>query len=491
MAEPCWGCIRSLRNRLILMGLIAVFLTLAVGCSLNRNQEADLVRSITGHPAYPTVAYLANLGIIRGYDDGSFKPDNPITRAEFIAMVNRGFGFDQEAPMPYSDVAAGAWYYQEIALAAAAGYLPDWPDGRMAPDSQLTREDAAFIMAKVLALGDQDANRIIFSDADSVTGSRQGAAAQMVQTGLMQVYPDQTFRPGETLSRAEAAVLVRKGLKIYPPSAGMVNVEDFGALGDGRTDDTASIQRAIDQVSDQGGGTVYLPGGIYLVDAEKSIVLPSHIKLMLAHDAVLQAKATKKEHYAVVLIYDSEDVSVCGGSIIGERYDHIGTSGEWGMGISILGSNNVHIADLSVSDCWGDGIYIGSSSSQNYCENVLVEKFTLNNNRRQGISIISAKQMTVRDGVITNTSGVDPQAGLNLEPNSPTEFAQSVLVEDILTAANSGYGILVALGPYKDSPYTVSLTIRKHTDVDSTKGAVSDYRYFERNPGYQVQFDIE
>lgn len=121
-----------------------------------------------------------------------------------------------------------------------------------------------------------------------------------------------------------------------PDSPIIVNVRDKGAKGDGRADDTAAIQAAIDAVGGT-GGTVLVPDGTYLLDVagEQRVKPRSRMTLKLSDGATLKAIPTKAKSYAVLTIADASDVWVLGGIIEGERDQHRGKTGEWGMGINI------------------------------------------------------------------------------------------------------------------------------------------------------------
>ena len=80
--------------------------------------------------------------------------------------------------------------------------------------------------------------------------------------------------------------------------------------------------------------------------------------------------------------------------------------------------------------------------------------------------------MTIRDGVISNTHGTDPQAGIDLEPNDSTEFLQNIIIENLTTKLNTGYGIDIYLGKY--SPNGASVTIKNYSDQNNIRGGISD-----------------
>ena len=258
---------------------------------------------------------------------------------------------------------------------------------------------------------------------------------------------------------------------------GAYNVKNYGAKGDGSTDDTIAINSAINTAYSKGGGTVYVPAGTYLVDTATSILLKSNIKLSMASGATLKAKPTSSGTYKIVQIKSANNVSIEGGAIVGDRLNHSGTSGEWGMGINVVGSNYINISDITIANCWGDGIYVGATTTQNYCQNVTIERFVADNNRRNGINVVSAKSMIIRNGTISNTNGVRPEEGLNFEPNLTSQFLQNILVENLITKNNAAYGIHSSFSHYLGTPNAVSINIKNHVDYNSAAGARLFYLY--------------
>ncbi|MDN3437269.1 glycosyl hydrolase family 28-related protein [Planococcus sp. APC 3900] len=239
-----------------------------------------------------------------------------------------------------------------------------------------------------------------------------------------------------------------------------VTILTFGALGDDQQEDTIAIQRAIDFQSNRGGGVVEFPKGIYLIDASKSVVLKDNITLDFKKGAILQAIPSELESYEIVKIRDVENVTLTGDvRIIGERSSHIGSTGEWGFGISIMGSEDVVIKNANISDCWGDGIYIGSTENKEYSNKIKIINATLNNNRRQGISIISARNLEITNPKIHNTNGTAPQSGIDIEPNFPSDYLENIKVKNLITSNNLGYGLQIYLINLKGSTNPVSIEI--------------------------------
>jgi len=266
-----------------------------------------------------------------------------------------------------------------------------------------------------------------------------------------------------------------------------ISVMSYGAKADGITDDTAAFQAAIDYLSGKNGGIVNVPSGSYLIDPLVSINMKSGVSLALVKDANLLAKTNSSTNYAIVSIVGVSDVSITGGQIVGERYNHTGTTGEWGMGIDIEDSTNITITDVRISDCWGDGIYIGTRGS-GYSKNVTIARVNLNNNRRQGISIITVDGLSFKDSTASNTHGTMPQSGMDIEPNFPTEVLKNILIENFHTENNAGYGLECWLGDdEKRVPKSnvANIVIKNHTDTNSATGSIHNIPEYIKE-GYDI-----
>ena len=214
----------------------------------------------------------------------------------------------------------------------------------------------------------------------------------------------------------------------------------MGAKGDGRTDDTKAIQRAIDEVAGT-GGTVYLPAGTYRVHAVSGnrLNLKSKMTFKMAPKATLKMFPTNKPHYAVLRIPNAEDVTVMGGTIVGDRRTHKGRGGEWGYGVFIRnGSKRITISKVRARELWGDGFHVKDAEDVAFCA-VRAER-----NRRQGLSIIHGNRILVTESMFRDTKGTRPGAGIDLEPDRPDQTISNVRIERSRFINNAGGGIMIA-----------------------------------------------
>lgn len=252
---------------------------------------------------------------------------------------------------------------------------------------------------------------------------------------------------------------------------GAVDVRTFGAKGDGREDDTISIQAAIDSLP-ASGGHVWIPPGTYMVDAVRSIRLNSGVSLLMTPQTILQALPNSAEWSAVLKIADVHDVSIVGGIIRGDRHGHLGKSGEWGMGVMITGAQRVNVQGTVASDCWGDGFYIGSELVDKLAEDIRLVDIQAFNNRRQGISLICGRNIEIIRPQLRHTNGTPPAAGIDIEPNRISDVFENVRIVEPYTEENQGSGISVNLWRLDGLKTPVDIVITNHQDKGSERGAM-------------------
>jgi parallel beta-helix repeat protein len=234
-----------------------------------------------------------------------------------------------------------------------------------------------------------------------------------------------------------------------------VNVKVFGAKGDGVKDDTKAFNDAINSLVY--GGNVIVPPGTYMIQGWATgavsdfptggIKLKSNITFSMP-GATLKVIPNDKDDYACINITDCYNVKIQGGTIYGERYDHIPNSNanpiaQWGYGIAVVGSQNVTIEGVIVKKCFGDGIYIGANKAGALSENVQIINNMVDENRRNGLSVTGCKGGVISGNSFVNTGGMSPESGVDLEPN-PGKIVTGLIIENNLFAGNIQHGLLLA-----------------------------------------------
>ena len=163
---------------------------------------------IEGHWAEKQITNLYTKGFVKGYSDNKFRPDNTITRAEFITIVNNVFGYKEKADISFNDVKTGDWFYEEIAKAVEAGYIKGYEDGTMKPQAQISRQEIAAVITNILRLQVSESSIELtkLSDYTSIQAWSKGAIGAVLDNGYMKGYTDKSFKAGNPIKRAEATV---------------------------------------------------------------------------------------------------------------------------------------------------------------------------------------------------------------------------------------------------------------------------------------------
>ena len=175
---------------------------------------------IAGHWAESVITQWQSKGLIQGYEDGTFKPGNTITRAEFVTLMNNAKGFWSEGSINFSDVKNGSWFYSAVARAVAAGYVKGYSDGSFKPNNTITRAEAAMMIANTAKLSANEAGAYRFTDIGSIPAWARGSVGAVVAAGYMTGYPDGSFDANAPISRAEAVSSLNRmlGGTAYQPT---------------------------------------------------------------------------------------------------------------------------------------------------------------------------------------------------------------------------------------------------------------------------------
>ncbi len=257
-----------------------------------------------------------------------------------------------------------------------------------------------------------------------------------------------------------------------------VNVKWFSAAGDGVTDDTVSIQAAFDAAYN-----IYFPAGNYLVDATIGLKPHNNSVINLDDQALISVKPNAAGGYRLFDLENSSDITIIGGTLIGDAETHEGVTGQWGMGIHLENSKRISIRQMKINKFWGDGIYIGGVGYDKRCHDIKIDDVDFNANRRQGISVINVEGLQISKATITNTSGTGPAAGIDFEPNNNGEVLKAVDIGELITADNDHAAVLINLSALFDT------TSANLYDADTSQVDIRINKISSRNDLYGLDLE--
>ncbi len=175
---------------------------------------------IKDHWAQNDVEKLAGLKLLNGYPDGTFGPDYTVTRAEFAAMLMNVFEYADLKPtvrssVYFSDVSEGQWYYDCVSRMAQEDVLFGYGDGTFRPEKQITREEVAAMITRMLTRFEITMNdsELTFKDADYISWWARNPLGKIAPMDIIRGMPDGTFNPADNATRAQAAVMILRMLE--------------------------------------------------------------------------------------------------------------------------------------------------------------------------------------------------------------------------------------------------------------------------------------
>jgi len=180
-------------------------------------------KDMTHHWAQDTVTNMGSRLVVEGTGNSMFSPDRDITRAEFAAIVVRGLGLRLEhGDSEFTDVQATAWFSDAVQTAYAHGFIQGFEDGTFRPHDKITREQAMSIIANAMKLIEwdeqyeglsTDAMLLTFDDAEDIASWAVSNIAITVQAGIVSGRSSNELAPQEFMTRAEVATIIERLLK--------------------------------------------------------------------------------------------------------------------------------------------------------------------------------------------------------------------------------------------------------------------------------------
>ncbi|ULO07958.1 S-layer homology domain-containing protein [Paenibacillus sp. 19GGS1-52] len=239
----------------IMTGILGISMLLG---SLGSVSAAPVPKDIQGHWAQSQLQEWLDAGYLHGYQDGTVKPNKAITRGEYVALVNRLFGFTETTTISFKDLKSSNWAYTEVAKAVKAGYIGGYENNTFRSNNALTRQEAAVIVAKVLDLNTSSTSTN-FKDSAQIASWSRGAVSAAAAKKIINGYPDGTFGPKKALTRAEAVGIISNSVIYKPTNPGGVVTPTPTPTATPTASPTPTATATPGSGSGGGGGTVTTP----------------------------------------------------------------------------------------------------------------------------------------------------------------------------------------------------------------------------------------
>jgi hypothetical protein len=169
------------------------------------------------HWVYPMVSALLNRELVTGFPDGSFRPDQPMTRAEFASQLARTFALSPiRGIQAFNDVTGDNWAAKDITTAMQMGFLTGYPDAMFFPDQTIDRIQVLTALAQGLNLKSSSGSRVLvryYQDYEQVPDWAIRPLIAATEAGLVVNHPDpEQLNPNRPASRAEVTAMLYRAL---------------------------------------------------------------------------------------------------------------------------------------------------------------------------------------------------------------------------------------------------------------------------------------
>lgn len=202
---------------------------------------------------------VVDWGVMRGDVHGNLNEEGMITRAEFVTMINRAFGYSAPTVHPFEDVKLSDWYNNDIGIAYNMGYFKGTGETTASPNTYLTREQAVVLIGRNLLLQEKQGETLGFSDSRSFSSWSRGMIESAISAGYVSGYEDGRFLPQKNVSRGEVAAMLVKAIGT------MVNDPGTHVLG-GVYGNVMISTSGVTLKNTTIAGNLYITGGLELGD---------------------------------------------------------------------------------------------------------------------------------------------------------------------------------------------------------------------------------
>lgn len=233
---------------------VLLCVTLLFGVSLTLTQPAEAASWMD-----PYLNQMKEWGVMKGDANGNLHGERVITRAEFVTLVNRAFGYREMGENPFKDVPNNAWYANDIRIAYKAGYFQGSSPTTASPYASVTREQAVVLIGRSLRMQNTPGYTLDYQDSSRIGHWSWGIIHQATEMGIIGGYADGTFRPKQAITRGQAASILARAIGTLVNQSGE---QDVGNVYGNLTITAPGVTLSNTVVT----GNLYLTGGIGLDD---------------------------------------------------------------------------------------------------------------------------------------------------------------------------------------------------------------------------------
>lgn len=216
---------------------------------------------IEGHWAKSWIEKAVKLGFVSGYEDGSFKPDRTITRAEFSKLLNNALNTEKKAKLTFSDVTSKEWFYEEVQKSVASGFFGGYENNTFRPNNPIKREEVAKVVSSAITTGEADGEGATnLTDYSTIQEWAKSSVNAVYNKGYILGYPEGVYRPAKALTRAEAVKIIYEIIENENIERGF-NVTNYNEAYS-----SAVVVGDLNILDSVGSGNVYLKNVVVLGD---------------------------------------------------------------------------------------------------------------------------------------------------------------------------------------------------------------------------------
>ena len=216
---------------------VAMLLAVCILALLPTAALAADFTDLEGHRAKDAIDIWAIMEVLNGYEDGTFKPDNPITRAELAAVLCRVLGIESYPPRmdppTFADVPADAWYHFPVAALHMNNIMTGDGGGVMRPNDAVSRQEGVMLIARAVHMQSLETPAVPspYEDAEDIADWAADTVDALYRRGHLgwATVDDTFFSPNKAITRAEVAELLYSMINFYSKNTGLIDLELVGS----------------------------------------------------------------------------------------------------------------------------------------------------------------------------------------------------------------------------------------------------------------------